>query len=299
MTKAISHNNPRFQLGLTLSGGGAKCMAHIGLLQFLAEHGVEPDVISGTSGGALVGAMYAAGHKPAHILDFFLKTRMFSFQHLSFNKLGIIHTEKMHRYLKPYFPDDSFESLKKPLYVVATDLRQPDMMVFDSGQLIKPLLGSAAFPGMFTPVEWQDALMADGGIVNNFPADLIRDLCHFQIGMHLSPVKPMGEMPFKNTVDLLDRVYDIYSVSKVVEELALPDVVLEPEGIEKYGAFSVKNDELELLFELGYECARSYFENEGKAWFAQVMAAVIKRPDWMKKFNVTAAASYLPETSSA
>ncbi len=256
-------------------------MAHIGLLQYLAEYGVEPDIISGTSGGALIGAMYAAGHKPAYILDFFLKTRMFSFHHLSFNKMGIIHTEKMIPYLKPYFPSDCFEALKKPLYTIVTDLQQPDMMVFNSGPLIRPLLGSAAFPGMFTPVEWQGAVMADGGIVNNFPAHLIRDLCHFQIGMHLSPVKPMDNKPFKNTIDLLDRVYDIYSVSQVVDELGLPDVLLEPDGIEKYGAFSVKNDELEELFDLGYECARCYFENEGKSWFAEVMNSVIKRPAWM------------------
>lgn len=282
MNKIISHSPP-YQLGLTLSGGGAKCMAHIGLLQYLAEQGVEPDIISGTSGGALVGAMYAAGHKPAYILDFFLKTRMFSLQHFSFNKMGLIDTEKMAPYLQPYFPEDCFAALKKNCYVVATDLCQPDIMVFDSGPLIKPLLGSAAFPGMFTPVPWQDTLMVDGGVVNNFPASLINDLCRFHLGMHLSPVKPLGHRSFKNSIELLDRVFDIYSVSRLTDELALPDVVLEPETIEEYGAFSVRNDELEELFELGYECARAYFSRTGRPWLDQVMAAVIKKPVWLRQ----------------
>ena len=283
VNKTVSHQEvPLFNLGLTLSGGGAKCMAHIGLLQYLAEYGINPDIISGTSAGALVGALYAAGQKPVHILEFFLKHKLFSFYNLSFSKLGLLQTEKIRDYLTPLFPEDSFDTLQKPLTFVATDLRAPDIKIFDSGPLIYPLLGTIAFPGVFTPVEWQGALIADGGIINNFPATLIRNRCRFHIGMHLNPVKPLnGSKPFKNSIALLERIYDIFSLSKIADELALPDVILEPEGIHQYGVFTVKNDELEEIFELGYECAKNYFEHSGADWFATLMKTVIKQPEWL------------------
>lgn len=282
MNSTVSHQAPVVSLGLTLSGGGAKCVAHIGLLQYLAEHGVAPDIISGTSAGALVGALYAGGQKPVHILEFFLKHKLFSFQNLSFSKLGLLQTEKIRPYLTPMFPEDSFDALQKPLTFIATDLRAPDIRVFDSGSLIHPLLGAVAFPGVFTPVEWQGDLIADGGIINNFPAALIRSRCRFHIGMHLSPVRTLdGSKPFKNSIALLERIYEILTLSKIADELALPDVVLEPEEIDKYGLFIVKNDELENIFELGYECAKNYFEQSGADWFAKLIKTVTKQPEWL------------------
>ena len=106
MFTALLKGKP-YRLGLTLSGGGAKCMAQVGLLQYLEEQGVEPDVISGTSAGAIVGALHCAGHAPEVILDFFVSTRMFTLKNLSFNTLGLIDSGKIAREFQPYFPEDS------------------------------------------------------------------------------------------------------------------------------------------------------------------------------------------------
>ncbi|PJE80180.1 putative NTE family protein [invertebrate metagenome] len=281
MDNYVQPPSVKYTLGLTLSGGGAKCMAHIGLLQYLAENGIEPDIISATSGGAVIGALHAAGCKPVHILEFFLKHRMFCFQNLSLNQWGLIQSEKIGKYFEKYFPDNSFEALKKPLFVVATDLQKPAQHVFSSGPLIKPLLGASAFPGVLTPVRWGNEILADGGIINNFPASLIREQCHFQIGMHLTPVRQRSEEHFRNARSLLERVYDIFSVSKIVKEIRIPDIVLEPEGLEEFGTFSVKNDDLEAMFELGYECAQKYFSGAGRQWFMQLQRAMLKRPQWL------------------
>ncbi len=255
-----------YQLGLTLSGGGAKCMAQIGLLQYLNEQGVEPDIVAGTSGGAMIGALHCAGYTPHEILDFFISTRMFSFRNLSFSTLGLIDSEKVMRSMVSYFPDDNFASLKKPLYVVATDLNRAKPAVFNSGPLIKALTASSAYPGMFTPVNWQGTVYADGGIINNFPTNIINDKCRHHIGMYLAPMKPKAVEHFANTFDVLDRVFHIYGSVQLANNIHLPEIALAPDGIENCRAFMVKPDQLKSIYEMGYNTCRKYFDNEGAQW---------------------------------
>ena len=270
-----------YQLGLTLSGGGAKCMAQVGLLQYLEEQGVVPDVISGTSAGAIVGALHCAGHAPEVILDFFVSTRMFSLKNLSFNTLGLIDSGKIAREFQPYFPEDSFESLHKPLFVVATDLSLAQQVVFSRGPLIHALTASSAYPGMFTPVNWQGSVYADGGITNNYPTDLIHDLCRHHIGMYLSPVTARPAEYFANTFDVFDRMFQIFSSVRQNANIHLPQVSLVPEGIEQCSTFMVKPDQLKSIYDMGYQYSKKYFENEGAQWL-QAMKNSHKRSRWMK-----------------
>lgn len=271
-----------YQLGLTLSGGGAKCMAQIGLLQYLKEQGVEPDIVAGTSGGAIVGALHNAGYAPEEILHFFVSTRMFGLKNLSFNTLGLIDSEKIAKHLIPYFPEDSFESLNKPLYVVATDLNRAQQQVFNSGPLIQALAASSAYPGMFTPVKWQDSIYADGGIVNNYPSDLIHDQCRHHIGMHLAPVMSKSSEYFANMFDVLDRVFHIFGAVRLSANIHLPEVSLTPEGIERYSAFMVKPEHLKSIYEIGYNYTTKYFESKGAKWLKEIKGEHHKRSSWFK-----------------
>ena len=241
-------------------------MAQIGLLQYLNEQGVEPDIIAGTSGGAMIGALYCAGYAPHEILNFFISTRMFSFRNLSFSTLGLIDSEKVMRSMVSYFPDDNFSSLKKPLYVVATDLNRAQPAVFNSGPLIKALSASSAYPGMFTPVNWQGTVYADGGIINNFPTNLINDKCRHHVGMYLAPMKPKAVEQFSNTFDVLDRVFHIYGSVQLARNIHLPEIALAPDGIENCRAFMVKPDQLKSIYEMGYNTSCEYFEGQGSAW---------------------------------
>ena len=234
-------------------------MAQVGMLKYLQEQGVEPDVISAVSGGALVGALYAAGYSPEKILEFFTSTSVFNVRNLSFNALGLIKADKMAKNLKPWLPVDSFAALKIPLFIVATDLNRAEPVVLSSGELIKAVLASSAYPGMFTPVEWSGNVYVDGGVINNYPTDVIRDQCEYQLGMYLAPITDKPRDHFENAFDVLDRVFQIYSSAKQLNNLDLPDASIAPEGIENWGAFMVKNDQLQALFELGYESTRQYF----------------------------------------
>lgn len=270
------------RLGLTLSGGGAKCVAQVGLLQYLKEQEIEPDIISGVSGGAIVGALHSAGYAPEKILGFFSSTRMFSFRNLSFNALGLIDSTKIAKKIQTYFPEDSFESLKKPLYVVATDLNKARQTVFNSGPLINALMASSAYPGMFTPVKWQGTVYADGGIINNYPSDLIHDQCRHHVGMYLSPILSKPSEHFANMFDVFDRVFQIYSSTRQFSNINLPEVSLTPEGIEDCSAFMVKPDQLKSIYEMGYNSSRKYFEGEGSEWLKTMKGGSKKPSSWFK-----------------
>ena len=266
-----------YKLGLTLSGGGAKCMAQIGLLQYLEEQEVKPDIISGTSGGAMVGALYASGYKPEKILEFFTTTSMFSMKNLSFKTLGLISSNRMVKKFAPWLPHDSFEALAIPLRVVTTDLNKAEQVVLSSGPLINAVMASSAYPGMFTPVEWNGSVFADGGIINNYPTDIIREECDYQLGMYLAPIMAKPSDHFGNAFDVVDRVFQIYSSARLLNNIDLPDISLAPEGIEDWGAFMVKNDQLETMYQIGYDTCKHHFESEGQGWLAEVKAAKHKK----------------------
>ncbi|WP_067520298.1 patatin-like phospholipase family protein [Endozoicomonas ascidiicola] len=271
-----------YRLGLTLSGGGAKCMAQIGLLQYLKEQGIAPDIVAGTSGGAMVGALYCAGYEPDEILEFFISTKMFSLRNLSFNSLGLIDSEKAAKNLAPYFREDRFEALKKPLHVVATDLNRAQQVVFNSGPLINALAASSAYPGMFTPLTWNNTVYADGGIINNYPADLINDQCRHHIGMYLSPIVSRPSEHFENTFDVLDRVFQIFSSARQFSNISLPEISLAPEGIEDCSAFMVKPDQLKSIYDMGYSASKKHFESEGALWLEKMQGVDKKKSSWFK-----------------
>src|SRR5690554_5127561 len=138
-------------LGLVLSGGGARGAAHIGALKAFEENGISPTHISGTSVGAIVGALYAAGVHWSEMLEFFKSISIFNTKRFAFNKPGFLDTENFYDDLKVFFSRDSFDVLEKSLFITATDVVTGNLKIFSKGQLIKPVIASASFPGIFTP----------------------------------------------------------------------------------------------------------------------------------------------------
>lgn len=160
--------------GLVLSGGGTRGIAHIGVLKALEEHNINITHIAGTSAGAIVGALFAAGHSWTTILKFFKEVPIFDFKRYAYNKPGFIDTNKFYKDLFSFFIEDDFKCLKKQLYIPAINLIAGTERIFNEKELIKPILASAAFPGLFTPVIIDNIPYVDGGVLNNFPVDLIK-----------------------------------------------------------------------------------------------------------------------------
>ncbi|MCB0371944.1 MAG: patatin-like phospholipase family protein [Muricauda sp.] len=238
-------------IGLVLSGGGVRGMAHIGLIKAMREHGVEANMVAGTSIGALVGALYANNNSVEEMLTFFKETPIFQYSFFTINKPGFIDTERYVSIFKRFFPNNSFESLQKPLFVVATDLLSGKERVFDRGPLIKPLLASAALPPVFSPVDIDDVLYADGGIMNNFPKEYIDTRTNFVIGSNVSITVPMQKKDLRNSIQLTGRVTSLMIHASNDEKLHECDLYIEPKELDKIGVLDKKG--IENAFAIGYD----------------------------------------------
>jgi len=242
-------------IGLVLSGGGVKGLAHIGLLRALEEHGIEVDVISGASAGALVGALYADGHSIDEMLEFFERTPLFQFSAFSPTKPGLLDSEQYRKFLERYFPGDRLEALAKPFYVVTTNLEEGRWVVHDKGPLIQPLLASASMPPLFSPVDIDGCMHADGGVMNNFPIDPLLDQGLFIIGSNVSPLETVSPDKLATTLSLLNRSQLLTWQSGIQLRLPHCDFLIEPEGINEIDFWETKK--MMQAYEIGYQAAQA------------------------------------------
>lgn len=168
---AEGESTHRTSIGLALSGGGARGFAHIGMLKVLERHGVEVDVLAGTSMGAILGALYAYGYRADDLHELATSISWRDVIDLSL-AAGLLKGEKLHHLLSTYLPE-SFEELSKPLAVTTTDIESGEQVVFTHGDLITAVRASSCFPGAFEPIQLGVRTLADGGITNNLPVDAL------------------------------------------------------------------------------------------------------------------------------
>ena len=241
--------------GLVLSGGGARGIAHIGVIRAMEEYQLTISRIAGTSAGAIVGALYASGLGWKDILAFFKSVQLFSFNNFAWDKPGFVDTEKFYKRFSDVLKEDSFESLHLPLYVTATDLLSGRLKVFSSGELIRPILASAAFPGLFTPVAIGDSYFIDGGTLNNFPAELIRDDCETIYGVYVNPFEKVAIDDLKHSFHILERAFKIRSASDSLTKFDMCELVICPKGLNTFATFSLKD--VDTIYNIGYKAALS------------------------------------------
>lgn len=241
----------KYKYGLCLSGGGVRGLAHVGVIQAMQERGMEASVVSGASAGAIVGALYAQGMTPDEMLDFFYHTEIFRWSNYTWFKPGLIDTDKFYGIFKKHMPEDDFESLSKELFVVTTDILHGKPRVFSEGPLIKPVLASAAFPVVLSPVEIEGVLYSDGGIVNNFPIELIRDKCKTLIGVYVNTPKTLKAEELDSTLAVLERAYHLNIAHQSLSKLPRVDVPITPSRLVEFNTFDTRH--LKDIYEIGYE----------------------------------------------
>ncbi len=241
---------PKNGIGLVLSGGGIRGMAHIGMLKALGEYGIRPQWISGSSVGALVGALYAGGAEVSDMMAFFKDTPLFRYNFFSISKPGLFDTERYYKTFESYWPHNSFEDLGLPLYVVATNLMKGEERIFHSGELIRPLLASAALPPIFSPVTIGDELYADGGIMNNFPLEPIEPQASYVIGSNVSVVTSVSRKDIRSSWQLANRTTGLMMYAINREKISRCQLVFEPKELEKIGVLDKSG--IEKAFEIGY-----------------------------------------------
>jgi NTE family protein len=169
------------KVGLALSSGGARSFAHIGVIQVLEEAGIQVDAIAGSSMGAYIGALWAAGVSPAEIEKLGLAmAKPWAVWRLVDPVIpprqGFIRGERMANLLRHSIGNVEFSGLKRPLRVVTTDLETMDRLVFCEGEVARAVQGSMAMPGVFTPVAVDGHLVVDGGVSDPLPVDVLREM---------------------------------------------------------------------------------------------------------------------------
>ena len=241
------------KIGLVLSGGGYRGIAHIGVLKAMEELGIKPDYISGTSAGAVVGALHAAGHAWQDILELFTTIELFNITHYSLFKPGLINGIKLANQLAPFFKENSFERLNIPMFIATTDMVEGKTRFFHKGEIITPIIASAAVPGVFSPVDFNGYLLCDGGVTNNFPIEPLLVYCDQIIGVYVNPLPEVKKSDLKTTTALVNRSYTISRVNIVEPKFNQCDVMICPKDLGKYQIFSKTH--IEDIFQLGYHDA--------------------------------------------
>ncbi len=167
--------NQKPVVGLALSGGTAKSLAHIGVLHALEEAGIGVDCLAGTSGGAIVGAVYAAGFSIEDLTEVARKLRWRHLARLTFPKLGLLNNSGVRTFLTDLLGDVTFADLRIPLAIVGTDFLTGEKVVFREGKVADAAMISSSIPNVFEPVELGDTLYVDGGLVEYLPVETVRE----------------------------------------------------------------------------------------------------------------------------
>ncbi len=244
------------KVGLVLSGGGARGISHLGIIQALHEANIQFDLISGSSAGAIVGAFIAAGYSPEETCSFIEKTSLFDTFQLSFNKRSLLKIEKGSKELLKYFPENSFESLKIPLRVSTTDIQKGKVKIYKKGQLIQPILASCSIPVVFDPIKIRSRLLVDGGVLDNLPVGSIRKDVDKIIALHCNPIDSAFQV--SNWKNLFERTMMMTMTELAYSKRKKCDVFLEPPGLGAYNVFAF--NKAKEIYQFGYNYAKSEIE---------------------------------------
>lgn len=251
----LKKSKKRYRTGLVLSGGGLRGIGHLGAIKALHEYGYQPDVISGCSAGAIIGALYAGGYSPDEILKIALESHLFPRTSLRFRLSGFMDNSFLLQLFKKHLSRNRFDELDIPLYVAVTDFRKGEIVYLHSGDLDKAILASSSIPFLFSPVEANDTVYYDGGILNNLPVEPISDHCDFLIGVHVNSLETdIVEHP--PTVKALDRIIHLAINQSVYRNAKKCNLFLDPPGMARFSMFDKKD------IQPIYDCVYAYTLNK-------------------------------------
>ncbi len=216
-------------IGLALGGGFARGIAHIGVLKVLEEEGIPVRVVTGTSVGALIGACYCSGLTIAEMQDVAHHTRFTTFARWTLSRYGFASNDRMVSFLDRTLKVKTFEELRIPLGVTATDFNSGEGVVFHSGSIVDPVRASCAYPGMFLPVEIRGRYLIDGMLSHPVPTRPLREMGADRVlAVHLKGTWTDGGAP-RHLFDVIGQSFAIAqdAMSSLWKESA--DLIIEPD----------------------------------------------------------------------
>ena len=245
-------------IGLVLSGGAARGYAHIGVLRAFEEAGIKIDCISGSSMGALIGLFYAAGKTPDEMLEIaktIKKRKLKAFHPFHFGMAGLDYVEHI---VKKYVTQTTFEELEKPLFVCVTNFQSGKFEILEKGDFMPAILASAAIPIKFKQQTINDTVYIDGGMLNNLPAEPLRERCQTVIGVSINPIEhKAGRMNLRQKIK---RLVEFMINENEARRINICDYHFEVQGLGKIDFEDY--DRVQEIHDLGYNAAKDFIENQ-------------------------------------
>ena len=258
-------------VGLALGGGFARGLAHVGILKVLEEEGSPVNFIAGTSVGSVIGAAYCSGISARELEEMAALVRFKDFARWTLSRYGIASNDRMARFLNKMLRCRTFEDLKIPLAVAATDFTSGEPVVFRSGPLVDAVRASCAYPGMFLPVNINGRLLVDGMLAHSVPTVPLREMgAQRVIAVYLSAhwVSPDGP---RHIFDVIGQCFSIAQSKMSGLWEAAADVIVQPDvrGFS-YDGF----DRAPELIRAGEQAARAALPAI-RQWFARPETATL------------------------
>lgn len=231
------------KIGLALSGGATHGAAHIGVLRVLEKEGIHPDFIAGTSAGAIIGSAYASGIKVDELSELWRGMRWPSLLRPALlHALSLFDTSPMEDFIRVKLGDGNFEDLNIPFSAVACDIVTSEKVVLNSGPLAPAVRASAAVPGLFSPVEIDNHLLVDGGIVDNLPVSETKKMgADYIIAVDLSARGAAYKRP-ENLFEVLMEMIEIMQTRSALPDPTECDCYIHPE-VTKYSKWTFGDSE--------------------------------------------------------
>lgn len=262
-------------VGIALSSGNARGMAHIGVLKVLEREGIPIDMIAGTSAGAIFGAMYAAGRSIEEMIEFAIGVQkqynfITGFRYWDVRlppRSGLIQGNQVLGYLRRWVMNKTFDQLRIPLYVVATDLISGEEIVFDRGPVAEAMRASMSVIGVLEPARVAGRFLIDGGSVNPVPTQLLADkgisiilasnvIPGLEERLHRRELKREGKLP--NVVSIVMGAMEIMESEIIKSRMGPVDVLIQPD-IARYG--TMEYDKVYEIIQRGEEAAATQLAN--------------------------------------
>ncbi|MDD2381159.1 MAG: patatin-like phospholipase family protein [Mariniphaga sp.] len=240
------------KIGLALGGGAVLGAAHIGVLRVLEEMNIEVSVVTGTSIGALVGALYAFGNTSKNMEEIALNLNWMNIAEIAIFENGLLSNAKLGKLIVKSLGAKRIEDAKIPLAVIATDISNGEKVILNKGPVAKAVMASTCIPGVFSPVEFDEKLLVDGGIVENIPIDTAKNMgAEYIIGVDLNAKKTYNKPNSILDVIINSFHFTLKAAAKYQTEEA--DIVVTPD-LSRFNM--VSTDQIQDLIEQGYKDAK-------------------------------------------
>ena len=252
------------RIGLALGGGFARGLAHVGVLKVLEDEGIVPDFIAGTSVGAVIGAAYCSGVSAKELEELAAIVRFKDFARYTISRFGLCTNDRMTGFLHRILKVRTFEELRIPLAVTATDFLTGEPIVFTKGNLIDPVRASCAYPGVFLPVNVGGRMMVDGLLGHGVPAQPLRQMGADRVAAIYFSAHWVQKSP-RHVLEVIGQCFSIAQANMSCLWQSHADLLIEPD----VSAFGFDDFQKALsLVKVGAEAGRKVLPTL-RAWAAE------------------------------